>query len=127
EIEEIKEIKKDPTPYELPIVNHYVAPYMPPIPFSGCLKQHSKESLVSIMMESLKEFRVNIPLIKEIRKTNDYAKHMKDLVTNKPKTVEREDVKLNSRCLTILQNQLPTKERGPRSFILPCLIGCLTV
>ncbi|GJX42415.1 homeodomain-like protein [Tanacetum coccineum] len=36
-------------------------------------------------------------------------------------------VKLNARCSVILQNELPLKEKDPRSFILPCTIGTTTV
>ncbi|GKB59632.1 serine--tRNA ligase-like protein [Tanacetum coccineum] len=78
-------------------------------------------------MESIREIRVNLPLVKEIRKTDEYATHMKNLVVNKPRTLEEGDVKLNARCSTILQNQLSPKEKDPRSFILPCFIGNLTV
>ncbi|GKB58994.1 hypothetical protein Tco_0915180 [Tanacetum coccineum] len=50
---------------------------------------------------------------------------MKDVVTNKPLTIEHEDVRLNRRCSALLLNQLPPKEKDPRSFILPCSIGRL--
>ncbi|GKA96333.1 retrovirus-related pol polyprotein from transposon TNT 1-94 [Tanacetum coccineum] len=36
-------------------------------------------------------------------------------------------VKLNARCSAILQNELPPKEKDPRSFILPGTIGTTTV
>ncbi|GKC61078.1 homeodomain-like protein [Tanacetum coccineum] len=36
-------------------------------------------------------------------------------------------VKLNARCSAILQNELPPKEKDPRSFILPCTIGTTTI
>ncbi|GJY84975.1 hypothetical protein Tco_0499001 [Tanacetum coccineum] len=36
-------------------------------------------------------------------------------------------VKLNARCSTILQNELPPKEKDPGSFILPCAIGTTTL
>ncbi|GJZ68562.1 DOF zinc finger protein DOF5.7-like protein [Tanacetum coccineum] len=36
-------------------------------------------------------------------------------------------VKLNARCLAVLQNELPPKEKDPESSILPCVIGNTTV
>ncbi|GKE08154.1 hypothetical protein Tco_1411705 [Tanacetum coccineum] len=45
---------------------------------------------------------------------------------NKSRTSENEDVKINTRCSTILQNQLSPKEQDPWSFTLPCSIGKLT-
>ncbi|GJW70961.1 hypothetical protein Tco_0127878 [Tanacetum coccineum] len=41
EIEEVKEIKKEKTPRDLPIMNHYVAPYKP-YPFLDALKNMLK-------------------------------------------------------------------------------------
>ncbi|GKF67533.1 hypothetical protein Tco_0197212, partial [Tanacetum coccineum] len=114
------------TPSNMPIVNYYVAPYEPSIPFPKRLEQHAEESLVHKTMESLKRIKVNHPLLKEIRQTDDYAKHIKNLIENKSRTPKNEDVKINTRCSAILQNQLPSKEQDPWSFILPCSIRKLT-
>nr|GEU65085.1 hypothetical protein [Tanacetum cinerariifolium] len=38
-IKEVIEVKEDPVPRHLPIVNHYVEPYVPPIPFREHLKR----------------------------------------------------------------------------------------
>nr|GEZ00678.1 hypothetical protein [Tanacetum cinerariifolium] len=97
------------------------------MPFHGCLAHHAKEALVSRTIKSLREVRVNLPLFKKIRKADNCANHMKNLVVNKPRTLEGGDVKLNVRCSVVLQNQLPPKEKDPGSFILPCSIGNLTV
>ncbi|GJV85170.1 zinc knuckle CX2CX4HX4C containing protein [Tanacetum coccineum] len=50
---------------------------------------------------------------------------MKDLVANKTLAMKDEDVRINRRCSAILLNQLPSKEKNPGSFILPCSIGRL--
>ncbi|GKA21441.1 retrotransposon protein, putative, ty3-gypsy subclass [Tanacetum coccineum] len=133
ELEEIKEVvahhepaPREVTPINLPIVSYYEAPYEPSIPFLKRLKQHVEEALVHKAMESLKRIKINRPLLKEIRQTDDYAKHIKNLVVNKSRTSKNKDVKMNTRCLAILQNQLPSKEEDPWSFILPCSIGKLT-
>ncbi|GJR37380.1 hypothetical protein Tco_1213064 [Tanacetum coccineum] len=81
-------------------VRYYVEPYKPSIPFPKRLEHHAEEALVHETMESLKKIRINRPLLKEIRQTKNYAKHIKDLV-------------------------LPPKEQDPGSFILPCSIGRL--
>ncbi|GKB77729.1 hypothetical protein Tco_0944624 [Tanacetum coccineum] len=78
------------------------------------------------VMESLKRIKVNRPLLKEMRQTDDYAKYINNLVVNKSRTSKNEDVNMNTRCSTILQNQLPPKEQDSRSFTLPCSIGKLT-
>ncbi|GJT07726.1 putative gag-pol polyprotein [Tanacetum coccineum] len=80
-------------------VSYYVEPYEPPIPFPRRLEHHTEEALVHKPMESLKKIRINRPLLKEIRQIDDYAKHMKNLVANKPKTKEDDKVKMNPRRL----------------------------
>ncbi|GJR75242.1 hypothetical protein Tco_0087607 [Tanacetum coccineum] len=109
EIEEIKEVAahhepahQKVTPSNMPIVSYNVAPYEPSIPFPRHLEQHAEEALVHKAMESLKRIKVNRPLFKEIRQTDDYAKQIKNLVMNKSRTSENEDVKMNTRCLAIL-------------------------
>ncbi|GJZ39706.1 reverse transcriptase domain-containing protein, partial [Tanacetum coccineum] len=103
-------------------ISYYVKPYEPPIPFPRRLEQHAEEALVHETMESLMKIRVNSPLLKEIRQTDDYAKHIKNLVANKPKTEEDDEVRKNPRCSALLQNLLPPKEQDTRSFILLCSI-----
>ncbi|GJZ53026.1 hypothetical protein Tco_0607911 [Tanacetum coccineum] len=112
----------------MPIVSYYVAPYEPAIPFPRCLEQHAEEALVHKTMESLKRIKVNRPLLKEIRKTYDYAKHIKYLVENKSRTSKNEDVKMNTRCSVILQNQLPPKEQDLRiDFVILDMVEDLTI
>ncbi|GKD08047.1 hypothetical protein Tco_1187732 [Tanacetum coccineum] len=104
---------------------HYIEPYVPPIPFPRRLEQHAEEALIHKTMESLKKIKSNRPFLKEIRQSDEYPKYIKELVTNKPLTMENEDVRMNRRCSALLLNQLPPKEKDPGSFILPCSIGRL--
>ncbi|GJY37121.1 zinc knuckle CX2CX4HX4C containing protein [Tanacetum coccineum] len=76
-------------------------------------------------MESLKKMKSNRPFLKEIREFDEYPKYMKDLVTNKPVTIENEDVRINRRYSALLLKQIPPNEKDLGSFILPCLIGRL--
>ncbi|GKB29630.1 hypothetical protein Tco_0869031 [Tanacetum coccineum] len=101
---------------------HYAEPYIPPIPFPRRLEQHAKEALIHKTMESLKKIKSNRPFLKEIRQSKEYPKFMKDLVANKPLTMENEDIRINRRCSALLLNQLPPKEKDLGSFILPCSI-----
>ncbi|GKE43026.1 hypothetical protein Tco_1470310, partial [Tanacetum coccineum] len=73
-------------------------------------------------MESLKKIKINRHLLKEIRQTNNYPKYIKDLVANNQLTEDDDEVRMNPRCLALVQNQLPPKENDPGSFILPCSI-----
>ncbi|GJV01575.1 hypothetical protein Tco_1335144 [Tanacetum coccineum] len=106
---------------------HYVEPYIPPIPFPKRLEQHAEEALIHKTMESLKKIKSNRPFLKEIRQSDEYPKFMKDLVANKPLTIENEDIRINHRCSALLLNQLPPKEKDPRIFIPPCSIGRMPI
>ncbi|GJR70267.1 hypothetical protein Tco_0016332 [Tanacetum coccineum] len=106
-------------------VNHYVKPYVPPIPFHNRLKQHAEETLVHKTMESLKKIKINWPFLKKIKQTDNYPRYMKDLVANKELNKDDGEVRMNPRSLALLQNLLPLKENDPGSFILPCSIGRL--
>ncbi|GJR57467.1 hypothetical protein Tco_1499629 [Tanacetum coccineum] len=114
--------KKEECKKEKQNVNYYVDPYEPPIPFPKRLEHHTEEALVNQTMESLKKIKINRPLLKEIRQTDNYAKQMKELLENKPRTEEDGEIRMNPRCSTLLQNHLPPKEQDPGSFILPCSI-----
>nr|GEU73180.1 reverse transcriptase domain-containing protein [Tanacetum cinerariifolium] len=109
-LEATLEIKKVPQE-EKQSVNYYVDPYEPPISFPRRLEHHAEEALVHKTMESLKKIKINCPLLKEIKKMDNYAKHMKDLVENKPRTKEDEEIRMNLRCSTLLQNQLPLRNK----------------
>ncbi|GKD69842.1 hypothetical protein Tco_1323932 [Tanacetum coccineum] len=111
------------------IFTNYGAPLYTPFYYSPKeierLEQHAEEALIHKTMESLKKIKSNQPFLKEIGQSNEYPKFIKDLVSNKPLTMENEDVRINRRCSALLLNQLPPKEKDPRSFILPCSIGRL--
>ncbi|GJS86280.1 hypothetical protein Tco_0752821 [Tanacetum coccineum] len=117
--------KKEEGKKEKQNVNYYVDSYEPLIPFLKRLEHHAEEALVHQTMESLKKIKINRPLLKEIRQTDNYAKQIKDLVENKPRTEEYGEIRMNPRCSALLQNHLPPKEQDPGTFILPCSIGKL--
>ncbi|GKA07247.1 hypothetical protein Tco_0686471 [Tanacetum coccineum] len=66
--EEVKEVKKEPVPHNLPIVNPYVEPYVPPIPFMGSLKKYKDEAQAFKVLEDLKGVKINRLLIRAIKR-----------------------------------------------------------
>ncbi|GJY63602.1 hypothetical protein Tco_0465062 [Tanacetum coccineum] len=124
-LEAVIKIKKEEPKIDKQNVNYYVDPYETLIPFPRRLEQYAEESLVHQTMESLKKIKINRPLLKEIRQTDYYAKQMKELVENKPRTNAEKEIKMNPRCSAVLQNHLPLKEHDLGSFIIPCFIGKL--
>ncbi|XP_022872074.1 uncharacterized protein LOC111391158 [Olea europaea var. sylvestris] len=53
----------------------------------------------------------------------NYAKFMKDILSNKRKLEDNEMVMLTEECSAILQHKLPPKLKDPGSFTIPCNIG----
>ncbi|GJW59975.1 hypothetical protein Tco_0109310 [Tanacetum coccineum] len=96
--EEPKKVKQN--------VNYYVDPYEPLIPFPKRLEHHAEEALVHQTMDSLKKIKINRHLLKEIRQTDNYAKKMKYLVENKPRTEEDNEIRMNPRMPIILRRPL---------------------
>ncbi|GKC74079.1 hypothetical protein Tco_1119962 [Tanacetum coccineum] len=62
------EVKKKPVPFDLPIVNPYVEPIVPPIPFPRHLKEQEDEAQAFRMLEGLKKLKINQPLIRVVRR-----------------------------------------------------------
>ncbi|GJW45180.1 DNA-directed DNA polymerase [Tanacetum coccineum] len=54
-----------------------------------------------------------------------YAKFLKGLLSNKTRLEEACTVTMNKRCSAVLLNKLPSKEKDPGSFTIPCDIGHL--
>ncbi|GJU69232.1 hypothetical protein Tco_1255491 [Tanacetum coccineum] len=56
-----------------------------------------------------------------------YAKFLKGLLSNKARLEEACTVTMNERCSVVLLNKLPSKEKDPGSFIIPCDIRHLHI
>ncbi|GJW39270.1 reverse transcriptase domain-containing protein [Tanacetum coccineum] len=56
-----------------------------------------------------------------------YTKFLKGLLSNKTRLEEACTVKMNERCSAVLLNKLPSKEKDPCSFTIPCDIGNLHI
>ncbi|GKD61471.1 DNA-directed DNA polymerase [Tanacetum coccineum] len=56
-----------------------------------------------------------------------YTKFLKGLLTNKARLEEAFKIIMNERCSTVLLNKLPSKEKDPGSFTIPCEIGQLHI
>ncbi|GJX52881.1 reverse transcriptase domain-containing protein [Tanacetum coccineum] len=56
-----------------------------------------------------------------------YAKFLKGLLSNKTRLKEAYTVTMNERCSAVLLNKLPSKEKDPGSFTIPCDIGHLHI
>nr|GEZ18820.1 hypothetical protein [Tanacetum cinerariifolium] len=74
EMEEVKEVKKESVPRDLPILNRYREPYVPPIPFLGRFKEYKDKVQAFRIFEGLKEVKNNRHLINAIKRMLEYVK-----------------------------------------------------
>ncbi|GKE30701.1 reverse transcriptase domain-containing protein, partial [Tanacetum coccineum] len=56
-----------------------------------------------------------------------YAKFLKGLLTNKARLEEGCKITMNEKCFEVLLNKLPSKEKDPGSFTIPCDIDQLHI
>ncbi|RYR25838.1 hypothetical protein Ahy_B02g059845 [Arachis hypogaea] len=66
---------------------------------------------------------VNIPFIKALQQMPSYIKYMKELLTRKSSLKGGQTIVMNKECSALIQTELPTKRKDPRSFHIPCAIG----
>ncbi|GJW25563.1 hypothetical protein Tco_0039374 [Tanacetum coccineum] len=99
-----------------------VKPPQSSIPFQNRVRKEKEEALQRNFLENLKQLDINIPFIEALVQIPKYAKYLKNLLTNKSRLEEACTETMNERCSTVLLNELPVKEKDPRSFTTPCQV-----
>ncbi|GKE01265.1 reverse transcriptase domain-containing protein, partial [Tanacetum coccineum] len=99
-----------------------VKPQQSFIPFPNRVRKEKEEALQQKFLENLKQLNINIPFIEALVQIPKYAKYLKSLLTNKSKLKEACTETMNERCSAVLLNELPSKEKDPRSFTNPCQV-----
>ncbi|GJR01611.1 hypothetical protein Tco_0524595, partial [Tanacetum coccineum] len=94
---------------------------------SSDIKEGKKEDQQKKFLENLKQIHINLPFIEALAQMPKYAKFLKGLLTNKARLEEACTITMNERCSAVLLNHLPSKEKDPGSFIIPCDIGQLHI
>ncbi|XP_048227285.1 uncharacterized protein LOC125369310 [Ricinus communis] len=81
----------------------------------------------SKILDVFKQLHINLPFVEAILQMPRYAKFLKEILSNKRKFEDFASMTLNEECSAIFQNKLLEKKHDPRSFIVPCVIGDLTI
>ncbi|GJT70930.1 reverse transcriptase domain-containing protein [Tanacetum coccineum] len=92
----------------------------PPVHFPKRLRKEKDEAQQKKFLENLKQLHINLPFIEALAQMPKYAKFLKGLLTNKIRLEEACKIIMNERCSAVLLNKLPSKEKDPRSFTIPC-------
>ncbi|GJT08661.1 DNA-directed DNA polymerase [Tanacetum coccineum] len=90
-------------------------------------EKEKEEAQQKKFLENLKQLHINLPFIEALAQMPKYAKFLKGLLTNKARLEEACTITMNERCSAILLNKLPSKEKDPGSFTIPCDIGQLHI
>ncbi|GJS55806.1 hypothetical protein Tco_0629168 [Tanacetum coccineum] len=91
------------------------------VPFPNRVRKE-KEALQLKFLENLKQLDINILFIEALLQIPKYAKYLKSLLTNKLRLEEACMETVNERCSAVLLNELPSKEKDPRNFTIPCQV-----
>jgi hypothetical protein len=95
----------------------------PALPFPHAMTKQRKFNHNSEIFETLKQVRINIPLLDVIKHVPSYAKFLKDLCTVKRKLNVKKKAFLAEQVSVILQNNNALKYKDPGCPIISCFIG----
>ncbi|GJS62731.1 putative nucleotidyltransferase, ribonuclease H [Tanacetum coccineum] len=118
--------------FRMKAVDHLTI-HTPPSPHvaSSCpkdtLKKEKEDGQQQKFLENLKQLHINTPFTEALSQMPKYAKFLKGLLSNKTRLEEACTVTMNERCSAVLLNKLPSKEKDPGSFTIPCNIGHLHI
>ncbi|GJX14544.1 reverse transcriptase domain-containing protein [Tanacetum coccineum] len=119
--------KDQPQTTNKPVIQTSSEEQTPSIPFPRRLRKEKEEAQQRKLLENLKQLHINFPFIEALAQMPKYAKFLKGLPTNKARLEEACTITIDERCSTVLLNKLPSKEKDPGSFTIPCDIGQLHI
>ncbi|GJR85189.1 pleiotropic drug resistance protein 1-like protein [Tanacetum coccineum] len=99
-----------------------VKPHQSSIPFPNRVRKEKEEALQRNFLENIKQLDINIMFIEALVQIPKYAEYLKSLLTNKSKLEEACMKTMNERYLAVLLDELPLKEKDPKSFTIPCQV-----
>ncbi|GJU13019.1 DNA-directed DNA polymerase [Tanacetum coccineum] len=102
-------------------------PQQPPVPFPNRLRKEKEKAQQQKFLENMKQLHINILFIESLIQMPKYAKYLKSLLTDKSRLEEACTVTMNEICSTLLLNKLPSKEKDPGSFTIPCQVSNLHI
>ena len=81
------------------------------------------EEQFSRFLDVFKKIEINFPFAKALTQMPNYAKFLKDILSQKRKFAAKVVVNLIATCSVVIQRSLPVKIQDPGSFTIPCTIG----
>ncbi|XP_073133382.1 uncharacterized protein [Henckelia pumila] len=94
-----------------------------PPPFPAALKKAKLDSQFAKFLEVFKKLNINIPFADALMQMPSYAKFLKGILSNKRKLEEHAMISLTKNYPVLVQNKIPSKQKYPGSFSIPCVIN----
>jgi len=99
----------------------------PPLPYPQRFNKETKDQHFPKILEVFKKLEINIPLAEALEQMPLYAKFLKELINKKMSWQEKETILLTEECSAVIQGVIPPKLKDPRSFVVSCTIGKMTL
>jgi hypothetical protein len=96
---------------------------IPRFPFPHQLKKNKLNKQFLKFLDVFRKLYINIPFTDTLEQIPSYVKFFKDILSNKRKLEEYENVALTEECSAFLQKKLSPKLKDSGSFTIPCSIG----
>ncbi|KAA3481142.1 hypothetical protein EPI10_021534 [Gossypium australe] len=90
--------------------------------FLGWLNQHQRGTKEKEILETLRNIKINIPLLDAIKQISQYAKFLKELRTKKQKLTRNERVSVGENVFAVSQWRMLVKCKDRGMFAIPCKI-----
>nr|XP_043637996.1 uncharacterized protein LOC122608999 [Erigeron canadensis] len=100
-----------------------VKPYQPKIPFPQRLRKAKIKENFKKFVELIQNVNITIPLVDLLAGMPDYAKFLKELITDKKKLEEAKTAVMSVECSAIIKNEIPPKLEDPGSFLISYSFG----
>ena len=81
------------------------------------------EEQFSRFLDVFKKIEINLPFAEALTHMPNYAKFLKDILSEKRKFAKKGLVNLTATCSAVIQRSLPMKMQDPSSFTIPYTIG----
>jgi len=101
--------------------------HKPLVPYHQRLVNAKKDYKYWKLLEILKKFHTNIPVLEAITDMPYYAKFLKDLLSNKGTLLKNATVALTEEYSTIIQNKLLPMLSDLGSFCITCSVGDVAI
>nr|XP_043633139.1 uncharacterized protein LOC122604314 [Erigeron canadensis] len=97
-----------------------VKPYQPKILFPQRLRKAKIKENFKKFVELIQSVNISIPLVDLLAGMPNYAKFLKELITDKIKLEEAKTTVMSAECSAIIKNEIPPKLEDPGSFLISC-------